>query len=125
MASALTWITNEAKRLRKKYPKRFEKWTEYVAEASAIYAKKHGGKSPVGKKRVASVRTNSRTHTDKNRITANIQVGSIDAHKRIIRNKLDEQLSKYMLLHYYGNKKEKKQHAKKIRELKKQLRKYQ
>lgn len=44
--SALTWITNEAKRLRRKYPKRFKTWREYVKQASAIYAKKHKGKSP-------------------------------------------------------------------------------
>lgn len=49
--TALKWITTEAKRLKKAYPKRFAKWTEYVAQASAIYAKKHGGQSPVGKKK--------------------------------------------------------------------------
>lgn len=49
--NALNWITSEAKKLRKQYPKRFATWREYVAQASAIYATKHGGKSPVGKKR--------------------------------------------------------------------------
>jgi hypothetical protein len=49
--TALKWITTEAKRLKKAYPTRFAKWTEYVAQASATYAKKHGGKSPVGKKK--------------------------------------------------------------------------
>lgn len=37
----LTWIIKEAKRLRKKYPKRFKTWKEYVSQASAIYHSKH------------------------------------------------------------------------------------
>lgn len=119
--TALKWITNEAKKLRRQYPKRFKTWREYVAQASAIYASKHGGKSPVGKKRkavrrrkkvgatkfiekgesrrtkpkvyrrvrdkkghfksirIGNVSTKSKTHTDKNRITANIQVGSVES----------------------------------------------
>jgi hypothetical protein len=52
--TALQWITKEAKKLRKEYPKRFATWREYVAQASAIYAKKHKGKSPVGKKHKVS-----------------------------------------------------------------------
>jgi len=50
---ALTWIINEAKKLRRKDHSRKE-WKEYVAQASAIYARKHGGKSPVGKKKKQS-----------------------------------------------------------------------
>lgn len=50
-STALNWIVTEAKSLKKKYPKRFSTWKEYVAQASAIYASKHKGKSPVGKKR--------------------------------------------------------------------------
>ena len=49
--TALQWIIKEAKSLKKKYPKRFTTWKEYVAQASAIYASKHKGKSPVGKKK--------------------------------------------------------------------------
>ena len=49
--SALQWIVKEAKNLKKSYPKRFTKWTDYVKQASAIYASKHKGKSPVGKKK--------------------------------------------------------------------------
>jgi hypothetical protein len=45
-------IIKEAKSLRKNFPKRFKKWTDYVKQASAIYANKHKGKSPVGKKKV-------------------------------------------------------------------------
>jgi len=54
--SALQWIVKEAKKLKKEYPKRFTTWKEYVAQASAIYAKKHKGKSPVGKKKVGAVK---------------------------------------------------------------------
>ncbi|NDA63443.1 MAG: hypothetical protein EBX50_15595 [Chitinophagia bacterium] len=54
--TALKWITTEAKKLRKQYPKRFATWREYVAQASAIYASKHKGKSPVGKKKVGAVK---------------------------------------------------------------------
>ena len=49
--TALQWIVKEAKAIKKQYPKRFAKWTDYVAQARAIYANKHGGKSPVGKKK--------------------------------------------------------------------------
>lgn len=52
---ALEWITKEAKKLRKDYPKRFATWREYVAQASAIYASKHKGKSPVGKKNIGAL----------------------------------------------------------------------
>lgn len=50
----LQWIIKEAKSLKKTYPKRFTKWTDYVKQASAIYASKHKGKSPVGKKKAVS-----------------------------------------------------------------------
>ena len=46
--TALQWIIKEAKILRKKSPKM--EWKKAVAQASAIYASKHKGKSPVGKK---------------------------------------------------------------------------
>ena len=57
--TALQWIIKEAKSLKSKYPKRFAKWTEYVAQASAIYASKHKGISPVGKKKVGAVKKKS------------------------------------------------------------------
>lgn len=53
---ALEWITKEAKKLRKDFPKRFATWKEYVAQASAIYASKHKGKSPVGKKKIGAIK---------------------------------------------------------------------
>ena len=52
--TALKWITTEAKKIKKQHPHRFKKWTDYVAQASAIYASKHKGKSPVGKKHKVS-----------------------------------------------------------------------
>ena len=47
--TALQSIIKEAKAIRKKNPKM--EWKKAVAQASAIYAKKHKGKSPVGKKK--------------------------------------------------------------------------
>lgn len=63
MATALSSIIKEAKHLKRKYPHRFDhlkppdRWSKgYVKQASAIYAKKHHGKSPVGKKRKVRAR---------------------------------------------------------------------
>ena len=100
--TALQWIVKEAKAIKKKFPRRFTTWREYVAQASAIYAKKHKGHSPVGKKKTAvkrkpaakkvahkkklgAVTTRSKSHTDKNKITANIQVGAVSVHTSDIR----------------------------------------
>jgi len=47
--TALQVIIKEAKAIRKKSPK--IEWKKAVAQASAIYASKHKGKSPVGKKK--------------------------------------------------------------------------
>lgn len=49
--TALQWIIKEAKIIRKKSPKM--EWKKAVAQASAIYASKHKGVSPVGKKKAA------------------------------------------------------------------------
>jgi len=49
--TALQLIIKDAKILRKKNPKM--EWKKAVAQASAIYASKHKGKSPVGKKKAA------------------------------------------------------------------------
>lgn len=59
---ALKWITGEAKRLRKAYPRRFKTWAEYVSQASATYKSKHP--NPVVKrvrktKRIGSVKCGS------------------------------------------------------------------
>lgn len=65
--SALQWIIKEAKSLRAKNPKMI--WKKAVAQASAIYASKHKGKSPVGKKKavkkVAKKKAIKRTATKK------------------------------------------------------------
>lgn len=58
--NALTWITREAKRLRRRFPKRFKTWREYVGQASAIYAAKHKGRSPVGRKKLSGTRKKRR-----------------------------------------------------------------
>jgi hypothetical protein len=47
--TALQLIIKEAKAIRKKRPSM--EWKKAVAQASAIYASKHKGKSPVGKKK--------------------------------------------------------------------------
>jgi hypothetical protein len=73
--TALQWIVKEAKAIKKQYPKRFAKWTDYVAQASAIYAKKHGGKSPVGKKKAVKKKTAKKVVRKK--------VGSVKASKEI------------------------------------------
>ena len=51
--TALQWIIKEAKILRKKSPKM--EWKKAVAQSSSIYASKHKGKSPVGKKHAKKV----------------------------------------------------------------------
>lgn len=82
--TALEQIIKEAKSLRRKYPHRYKHlsnpWRDgYMKQASAIYASKHKGRSPVGKKkRVANVETKSKSHVDKNRMTTNIQIGGVD-----------------------------------------------
>ena len=48
--TALQQIIKEAQSIRRKSPKM--EWKKAVAQASAIYAKKHKGTSPVGKKKV-------------------------------------------------------------------------
>jgi len=50
MKTGLQWILQEAKDLRKKYPKRFENWKQYVAQATAIYNSKNKKSSSTTKK---------------------------------------------------------------------------
>lgn len=52
--TALQQIIKEAQAIRRKSPKM--EWKKAVAQASAKYASKHKGKSPVGKKRVGAVK---------------------------------------------------------------------
>ena len=66
--TALQQIIKEAKILRKKNPK--IEWKKAVAQASAIYASKHKGKSPVGKKhkKVARKKSAKKVGTVKHKI---------------------------------------------------------
>jgi hypothetical protein len=110
--TALTWIVREAKRLKKEYPRRFAKWNQYVAQASAIYSSKHHGKNPVGRKHPAKktpmpprkktrkqigrtgagISTNSRSHTDYNRNKVNITVGAIRKDQNKVLKKVEHLL---------------------------------
>jgi hypothetical protein len=67
--TALQQIIKEAKILRKKNPKM--EWKKAVAQASAIYASKHKGKSPVGKKHKKVARKKA----------AKKKIGKIDPNK--------------------------------------------
>jgi hypothetical protein len=49
--TALQWITTEAKKIKKAYPNKYGKWTDYVKHASALYQKKEGKKKPAAKKK--------------------------------------------------------------------------
>jgi hypothetical protein len=105
ISSGLKWILNEAKKLRKKYPKRFATWKEYVSQASAIYAKKHHGKSPVGKKHkigaVKLIEQNENTNAKPKRIIRIKRtkkgifkkfqvVGSVSDYNRMIFERMQE-----------------------------------
>lgn len=154
--TALSWIVKEAKSLRRKFPHRYDHlanpWRDgYIAQASAIYAKKHKGRSPVGKKRhkphklrrrigqmkgggsrkavtpsnaveyvrkkaglprkgIGSVSTRSRSHVDKNRITANIQVGALgkfSAHhlKSELKRRLNQKIDDAVVKKFHASKK--------------------
>jgi len=61
--TALQSIIKEAQAIRRKSPKM--EWKKAVAQASAIYASKHKGKSPVGKKRVIKKKAIKKTATKK------------------------------------------------------------
>lgn len=160
--NALKWVIKEAKRLKRAYPNRFNKWTDYVAQASAIYANKHKGKSPVGRKKVGAVKvieagekpnakavvyrqkrthdgrfdgltkarvsgvaTKSLQHTDKNQITANIQIGTIAQHKAAIRGQIEHKLAGKLLAREKATRKtEKRKLTKEISGLKTELKKY-
>ena len=126
----LQWITREAKRLRKKYPKRFSKWTDYVKQASGIYASKHHGKSPVGKKRkIGSVKgkeikfaVSKVKSLHKKEGKAIRALGSIARTKNHLKKQLEERLSWGMLQHYTAKTKtSKRKIAKKLSEYKRQL----
>lgn len=97
--NALVWITKEAKHLRKKYPRRFKEWKQYVAQASAIYSRKHKGKSPVGKKKSAVKKIKKRVHAKPSRrISGDLYIkheagmGTVSGHLHRARKQLIEQI---------------------------------
>lgn len=122
--TALQWIIGEAKHLRTKDHNR-KAWKDYVAQSSAIYAKKHKGKSPVGKprKKITGQQTKSKSHTDKNKFrNVDISIGAVNQHIAIARRGLEDQLKNAMLKHYNAHTKtQKKKDAKKIAELKSKI----
>lgn len=136
--NALTWITKEAKRLRKEYPKRFDTWREYVSQASAIYASKHKGKSPVGhkhkhkKRRVGSVKKKSTRKKTISRVRkyhaaegrALRSLGSVSYHVHHAKSQILEQIGKEEAKKYAAKtKRVKKKIGKKVSELKSKFRK--
>lgn len=103
--TALQWILKEAKKLRKEYPKRFKTWREYVAQASAIYASKHKGKSPVGKKKAAKKKV-ARKKVARKRIVGKVHKKKKISEQSILNrihkvkedvSKLDEAQHKHMM----------------------------
>ncbi len=104
--TALQSIIKEAKSLRSKYPKRFAKWTEYVSQASAIYASKHKGKSPVGKKKVGAVKKKSspKKKVIKKKIAkkklAKRKLTKVDYDKRFQAKKPGKRVSKTGITYY-------------------------
>ena len=84
--TALQKIISEAKKIRKKYPKK--EWKDCVAQASAIYAKKHKGKSPVGKKhkkvgavKKKAVKKKSATSYHKDTASHNVRINVLSGIK--------------------------------------------
>ena len=75
--TALQVIIKEAKAIRTKSPK--IEWKKAVAQASAIYANKHKGKSPVGKKKVVK---KSAKKVAKKAIKKHTHWKTIHAHER-------------------------------------------
>ena len=93
--TALQWIVKEAKALKKKYPKRYKTWTEYVKQASAIYAAKHKGKSPVGKKRTATKKAAVKGTTHKDSKSHNVRIKVVSGVKKpISENKVLHEIEK-------------------------------
>lgn len=94
-ATRLKRITSEAKRIRKTKPNM--KWVDAVRAASKKLSKSRT--NPVKKKaakKVGAVRTVSKKHTDKNRITANIQFGGMRTMYDV-RDYYEKQLNNYII----------------------------
>jgi len=87
--TALQWIIKEEKIIRKKSPKM--EWKKAVAQASAIYASKHKGKSPVGKKKKSATK---KKKTVKKKIAAKKKV----VKKRIVSGVKKKKISEQSIL---------------------------
>ena len=102
--TALEWIIKEAKALRKKFPKRFKTWTEYVKQASAIYATKHKGKSPVGKKKATIKKRVVKSTVKKVVSGTKLQKGELvlrNKPKTISENKVLSEIEKVKKIFYH------------------------
>jgi hypothetical protein len=99
--TALQTIIKQAKAIRKRMPK--IEWKKAVAQASAIYANMHKGKSPVGKKKAVKKAAKKkvskkiiRKKTTNKKITEHGILKRIHVVKRDV-EKLDEAQHKHML----------------------------
>lgn len=134
MANAIVKINRRAKQLQRAH--KSWAWRDCIEKASAEYRRGVGSKKRSPKKtkskprrksrRVSNVTTASRSHTDRNKITSNIQVGSITRHKAAIRKTLKESLGKQLVLSRTARKKtDRKKHSKKATSIMRELRLYQ
>lgn len=135
---SLQWIVKEAKSLKRKYPNRFKKWTDYVAQASAIYASKHKGKSPVGHKhkkqkltgmakhrktsrRKTAIRALKRAHRSEGRALR--KLGTIGAAKTTLKKRLEKKLGEEYISQFKAKlKRHKKKIGKRISKIKRDIR---
>lgn len=143
MANGLQWIIREAKHLRRKDRNRRE-WRDYIKQASAIYARKHKGRSPVGKPRkkmkrharpgrvrrrrvVRGLSTNSKSHVDKNRFkSVNVQIGKVTAGSLTaeLRRRIKQHIDRAVVSRYHAStKRDKRRFTKRITEAKRKLKK--
>lgn len=144
--SALAKIRHRAKQIRHKN----EAWTDAISRASKqlkregkigatkfidkgetkrsrttkTYMRKRNKRGQFGGyKRVGNVNTKSATHTDKNKIHVDMQIGSIAHHKAAIARKLKNNLGNALVQREMAKTKtKKKQLTKKIRSIKSDLR---
>lgn len=82
-----------AKALKKKNPKLTHQQALKLAFAKTV-VKAPAKKKAAPKKKVTGVKTKSRQHTDKNKITANIQIGGSNIYS--IRDRIEKDIQHYM-----------------------------
>ena len=93
---AIEWISSEAKKIRKKYPKK--EWKDCIKQASAIYKSKHKGKVSGTKKP-----TKKSLHKDTKSHNVNIRVVSGIPKSKVAKKSVKEVLKKsgYRMPHGY------------------------